>query len=111
MNSVAVQRIEQYFQRIGDVLGEESAGVARSLSTPWACWRTGSARAWSPSPPGVSDLKRVDAMHQRLLHFAVDSKWSNQQVRRAAVQYALEATTGARARPTPAPLRGWGLQL
>jgi hypothetical protein len=37
------------------------------------------------------DPQKVDAMHQRLLHFAVDSKWSNQEVRRQAAQYALES--------------------
>ncbi|WP_370644261.1 transposase [Myxococcus sp. RHSTA-1-4] len=35
------------------------------------------------------DPERVDAMHQRLLHFAVDSKWSHRDVRRQAARYAL----------------------
>ncbi|EAU63808.1 transposase [Stigmatella aurantiaca DW4/3-1] len=39
------------------------------------------------------DPKRVDAVQQRLLHFAVDSKWSDRDVRRVAAQYALEAMT------------------
>jgi hypothetical protein len=32
-------------------------------------------------------------MHQRLLHFAVDSKWSDRAVRHVAAQYALKAMT------------------
>ncbi|WZX21501.1 transposase [Myxococcus stipitatus] len=32
-------------------------------------------------------------MHQRLLHFAVDSKWSDRDVRRQVARYALEAMT------------------
>ncbi|WP_237079474.1 IS701 family transposase [Myxococcus xanthus] len=39
------------------------------------------------------DPERVDAMHQRLLHFTVDSRWSDRDVRRTAAQYALEAMT------------------
>jgi SRSO17 transposase len=32
-------------------------------------------------------------MHQRLLHFAVDSRWSDREVRREAARYALDAMT------------------
>jgi SRSO17 transposase len=32
-------------------------------------------------------------MHQRLLHFAVDSRWSDREVRREAARYALSAMT------------------
>ena len=37
--------------------------------------------------------ERVDVMHQRLLHFAVDSRWSDRDVRHQAARYALEAMT------------------
>jgi SRSO17 transposase len=40
-------------------------------------------------------------MHQRLLHFAVDSKWSDQEVRHVAAQYALSAMTGRE------PIEAW----
>ncbi|WP_395854274.1 IS701 family transposase [Cystobacter fuscus] len=39
------------------------------------------------------DPKKTDAMHQRLLHFAVDSRWSDREVRREAARYALDAMT------------------
>jgi SRSO17 transposase len=39
------------------------------------------------------DPSKTDAMHQRLLHFAVDSRWSDREVRREAARYALDAMT------------------
>jgi SRSO17 transposase len=93
MNAAAVQRLERYFQRIGDVLGEESRRGSFAL---YAMGLLGDAERKSVEPLAARacpDPRRVDAMHQRLLHFAVDSKWSDRDVRRAAAQYALEAMT------------------
>jgi SRSO17 transposase len=93
MNAAAVQRLEQYFQRIGDVLGEESRRGSFAL---YAMGLLGEGERKSVEPIAARvcpDPKRVDAMHQRLLHFAVDSKWSDRQVRRVAAQYALEEMT------------------
>jgi SRSO17 transposase len=39
------------------------------------------------------DPRKADAMHQRLLHFAVDSRWSDRDVRQEAARYALSAMT------------------
>jgi SRSO17 transposase len=39
------------------------------------------------------DPERLDAAHQRLLHFMVDSEWSDRDVRLAAAQYALAEMT------------------
>jgi SRSO17 transposase len=93
MNAAAVQRLERYFQRIGDVLGEESRRGSFAL---YAMGLLGDAERKSVEPLAARacpDPGRVDALHQRLLHFAVDSKWSDRDVRRAAAQYALEAMT------------------
>ena len=93
MNAAAVQRLERYFQRIGDVLGEESRRGSFAL---YAMGLLGDGERQSVEPLAARacpDPRRVDAMHQRLLHFAVDSKWSDRDVRRAAAQYALEAMT------------------
>lgn len=93
MNAAAVQRLERYFQRIGDVLGEESRRGSFAL---YAMGLLGDGERKSVEPIAARacpDPGRVDAMHQRLLHFAVDSKWSDRDVRRAAAQYALEAMT------------------
>jgi len=91
MNAAAVQRLERYFQRIGDVLGEESRRGSFAL---YAMGLLGDGERKSVEPIAARacpDPKRVDAMHQRLLHFAVDSKWSDRDVRREAARYALEA--------------------
>jgi SRSO17 transposase len=76
MNATGVQRLEEYFRRISDVLGD---GERKSVE-PIA------ARA-------CPDPSKVDAMHQRLLHFAVDSRWSDREVRREAARYALDSMT------------------
>jgi SRSO17 transposase len=38
-----------------------------------------------------ADPKKADALHQRLLHFALDAKWSDEAVRREAANYVVEA--------------------
>lgn len=94
MNAAAERRLDSYFERIGDVLGEESRRGSFAL---YAMGLLGEGERKSVEPIAARacpDPKRVDAMHQRLLHFAVDSKWSDREVRRVAAQYALEAITG-----------------
>jgi SRSO17 transposase len=91
MNAAAVQRLESYFQRIGEVLGNESRRGSFAL---YAMGLLGDAERKSVEPIAARacpDPQKVDAMHQRLLHFAVDSKWSDQEVRKEAAQYALAA--------------------
>ena len=93
MNAAAARRLDSYFERIGDVLGEESRRGSFAL---YAMGLLGDGERKSVEPIAARacpDPKRVDAMHQRLLHFAVDSKWSDREVRRVAAQYALEAMT------------------
>ena len=90
MNAAAVKRLESYFQRIGDVLGNDSR---RGSFAVYAMGLLGDAERKSVEPIAARacpDPQKVDAMHQRLLHFAVDSKWSDQEVRQEAAQYALE---------------------
>lgn len=91
MNAAAVQRLENYFQRIGEVLGNESR---RGSFAIYAMGLLGDAERKSVEPIAARacpDPEKVDAMHQRLLHFAVDSRWSDREVRREAAQYGLEA--------------------
>jgi len=89
MNAAAVQRLESYFQGIGEVLGNESRRGSFAL---YAMGLLGDAERKSVEPIAARacpDPKKIDAMHQRLLHFTVDSKWSDQQVRQEAARYAL----------------------
>jgi SRSO17 transposase len=91
MNAAAMQRLESYFQQIGEVLGNESRRGSFAL---YAMGLLGDAERKSVEPIAARacpDPEKVDAMHQRLLHFAVDSKWSDQEVRQQAAQYALAA--------------------
>lgn len=44
----------------------------------------------------------TDAMHQRLLHFAVDSRWSDREVRQRLPGSPLAAPSKAGATPSPA---------
>ncbi|WAM23130.1 IS701 family transposase [Myxococcus sp. NMCA1] len=93
MNAAAVQRLERYFQQIGEVLGEESRRGSFAL---YAMGLLGDGERKSVEPIAARacpNPERVDAMHQRLLHFAVDSRWSDRDVRREASRYALEAMT------------------
>jgi SRSO17 transposase len=89
MNTAAVKRLKSYFQRIGEVLGNESRRGSFAL---YAMGLLGDAERKSVEPIAARacpEPEKVDAMHQRLLHFAVDSKWSDQEVRGEAAQYAL----------------------
>ena len=92
-DSGAEGRLTAYFDRIGDVLG----GAERRASfATYAMGLLGEGERKSVEPmvaraclaPG-----RMDAAHQRLLHFTVDSPWSDRAVRREAAKYALEAMT------------------
>jgi SRSO17 transposase len=93
MNAAAVHRLEEYFQSIAEVLGEESR---RSSFALYAMGLLGEAERKSVEPIAARacpEPKKTNALHQRLLHFMVDSKWSDREVRRVATQYALSAMT------------------
>jgi SRSO17 transposase len=93
MDAAAQQRLESYFRTIGEVLGNDSR---RGSFAVYAMGLLGDAERKSIEPIAARacpDPQKIDAMHQRLLHFAVDSKWSDREVRRVAAQYALEEMT------------------
>jgi SRSO17 transposase len=93
MDAGGVQRLEEYFRRIGDILGEESR---RSSFAIYAMGLLGEGERKSIEPIAARacpDPSKTDAMHQRLLHFAVDSRWSDREVRQEAARYALGAMT------------------
>jgi SRSO17 transposase len=93
MDVDGIQRLEQYFRMLGDVLGNESR---RGSFAIYAMGLLGDAERKSIEPIAARacpNPRETDAMHQRLLHFAVDSQWSDREVRREASQYALSAMT------------------
>lgn len=93
MNSAAVARLKDFFDRIGVVLGNASR---RSSFAVYAMGLLGDGERKSIEPIAAracADPAQADAFHQRLLHFAVDAQWSDRDVRREAADYVLKAMT------------------
>ena len=83
----AAERLREYFNLIGGVLGNSSRRESFAL---YAMGLLGEGERKSVEPIAAracADPKRIDAMHQRLLHFMTDSKWSDRDVRREAARY------------------------
>jgi len=93
MDTAGVRRIEGYFARIGEVLGNAKR---RASFAVYAMGLLGGAERKSVEPMAAlvcRDPKKMDAAHQRLLHFVSDSRWNDREVRRMATQYAVAALT------------------
>jgi SRSO17 transposase len=91
------QRLESYLDRIGKVLGRDER---RASFATYALGILGDGERKSVEPIAAracADPARADAVHQRLLHFMVDSRWTDRDVRREAASYALEAMTAQNA--------------
>ena len=87
----AVQRLKQYFAKVGDVLGNESR---RGSFAMYAMGLMGDGDRKSIEPIAAracADPTKADALHQRLLHFALDAKWSDEAVRLEAANYVVAA--------------------
>ncbi len=84
-------RLKAYFDRIGEVLGRPER---RASFATYALGILGDGERKSIEPIAAracADPDRMDAEHQRLHHFATDSPWDDQAVRREAARYALTA--------------------
>jgi SRSO17 transposase len=93
MDAGGVQRLEAYFRRIGDILEEESRRASFAIYA-MGLLADGERKSIEPiAARACPDPTKVDAMHQRLLYFAVDSRWSDREVRQEAARYALGAMT------------------
>lgn len=93
MDAAAEQRLVDYFDRIGEVLGRPER---RASFATYALGILGEGERKSIEPIAAracTDLKRMDADHQRLHHFATDSPWDDDAVRREAARYALATMT------------------
>jgi len=93
MDGAAEQRLLDYFDRIGEVLGRPER---RASFATYALGILGEGERKSIEPIAAracADPKRMDADHQRLHHFATDSPWEDDAVRREAARYALAAMT------------------
>ena len=93
MNSEAVERLDGYFDRIGQVLGRRERRESFAI---YAMGLLGDGERKSMEPiacRGCADPDKADAAHQRLIHFANDSPWSDREVRRESTRYGVEALT------------------
>jgi len=93
MNAASERRLSGYFDRIGALLGRKGRRESFAL---YAQGVLGDGERKSIEPIAAracTDPARADAEHQRLLHFALDAPWSDNDVRCEAARYALEAMT------------------
>jgi len=87
------QRLEDYLERIGKVLGDDHR---RASFATYAIGLLSDGERKSMEPIAARacpDPARVDAEHQRLAHFVSNSNWRDVDVRREAAAYALEVLT------------------
>src|SRR5712692_7807923 len=87
------QRMEEYFNRIGTVLGNK---YRRASFATYAMGLLGDGERKSMEPIAAracADPEEVEAQHQRLGHFIRDAKWEDRRVRAEGTQYALELMT------------------
>jgi SRSO17 transposase len=93
LESDGQQRLEEYFERIGKVLGDDKR---RASFATYAIGLLSDGERKSMEPIAArtcADPARIDAEHQRLTHFVSNSNWRDKDVRREAAAYALEILT------------------
>jgi SRSO17 transposase len=85
------QRLAEYFTSIGNVLKNKKRRASFALYA-FGLVAEGERKSVEPiATRACPALEGADAAHQRLLHFLVDSGWSDRNVRREAARYALAA--------------------
>ena len=86
MNVAAERRLSAYFDRIGQVLGRDDRRASFAVYA-MGIFGDGERKSIEPiAARACADPARADAEHKRLLHFALDSRWSDRDVRREAAQ-------------------------
>lgn len=93
MNAAGEQRLAKYFDQIGAELGLKARRESFAIYA-LGIFGDGERKSIEPiAARACADPDRADAAHQRLLHFAANSPWSDHRVRRSAAQYALAEMT------------------
>lgn len=93
MDDAAQRRLDEYFVRVGEKLGNDSR--RRSFAV-YAMGILGDGERKSVEPIAAracADPRTADAAHQSLLHFISNAGWSDEEVRQVAAAYAIEAIT------------------
>ena len=97
LSAGTVGRLEQYFDQIGAILGNDER---RASFATYAMGLFSDAERKSVEPMAVRacpDPAVADAAHQRLLHFVANSPWNDLAVRREAARHALAELTAREA--------------
>lgn len=87
------RRLMEYFNRIGDVLGNEARRASYAV---YAMGLLGDGDRKSMEPIAARadpSTERVTAQHQRIQYFITDAPWSDRDVRREAARYGVAALT------------------
>lgn len=93
MNAAVEQRLEEYLDLIGQVLGRPERRASFAMYA-FGILGDGERKSLEPiAARACADPDEADAVHQRLHHFALDSRWDDHAVRREAARYALAAMT------------------
>jgi SRSO17 transposase len=101
MDAAAEERLQHYINGIGDVLGHPKRKEAFALYT-LGLFSDLERKSIEPiAALTCPDPKRVDAVHQSLLHFVSTSDWDDRAVRRFAARYAMDAMSAR------APITTW----
>jgi SRSO17 transposase len=91
MDDDAKGRLEEYFGKIGEKLGNDSRRASFAI---YAMGILGDGDRKSVEPIAAracADERSADAAHQSLLHFVSNSRWSDQNVRKVASTHAIGA--------------------
>lgn len=85
------QRLEEYFEAIGDVLGLDERRASYAVYA-MGLFGDGDRKSMEPMAARADPRpRRVNGQHQRIQHFITDSDWSDREVRRVAAQHGIEA--------------------
>jgi SRSO17 transposase len=95
------QRLEAYLAEIGVVLKNVKRRASFAMYA-WGLLGDGDRKSAEPiAARACGDPAEVDKVHQRLLHFLVDSTWDDQAVRLVAARHGIAAITAR------APIAAW----
>jgi SRSO17 transposase len=93
LDDTGIERLEGYFAKVGEVLGDDRR---RASFATYALGLFGDSERKSVEPIAAracAEPEEIARVHDRLLHFMTDSKWSDREVRRLAAREALSALT------------------
>ena len=83
------KRLEDYFAKIGKVLGSEERQASYALYANGLLGSTERKNMEAIAAHVCPDPENVDAVHQQIQQFVTDSQWEDAEVRRVATQHAL----------------------